>query len=243
MEYTKMLIVFKIDVGNLPKVKAAEYCKGVLETFKNSITLPDHIKCIGLAVKGDSFKGHSIEVISLSPDVDTSEIEKLLGDEKEQLINVRISKVEKSVMLQQSKKLGFKTLSEYLRFVGLNTETKNVIENPFNDIEITKSYLFIIKTDGVPNHALTALMCEISIEEDKIKLTFLLDDKNTWYDLLKSSKNFEVSWLNKKGDIINSFPIKNTNKKVFPLKFSHNDNNGNIAHAMAIFKYEFGEMP
>lgn len=41
---------------------------------------------------------------------------------KSNLINTRISDKEKKIMLEKSKKMGFKSLSEYLRFVGLNVE-------------------------------------------------------------------------------------------------------------------------
>jgi hypothetical protein len=41
---------------------------------------------------------------------------------KNNLINTRISDTEKKIMLEKSKKMGFKNLSEYLRFVGINAE-------------------------------------------------------------------------------------------------------------------------
>lgn len=47
---------------------------------------------------------------------------------KEKLINTRITDEEKEVMLKKCKEYGFKTLSEYLRFVGLNAEIKVIGE-------------------------------------------------------------------------------------------------------------------
>lgn len=41
--------------------------------------------------------------------------------EKDKQIHIRITEDEKQKMIKKSNDLGFKQLSEYLRFVGLNT--------------------------------------------------------------------------------------------------------------------------
>jgi hypothetical protein len=51
-----------------------------------------------------------------------------MNEPKINLIHTRITNTEKEKMIIKSKKLGFKNLSEYLRFVGLNVEIKLEIE-------------------------------------------------------------------------------------------------------------------
>jgi hypothetical protein len=43
---------------------------------------------------------------------------------KDKQIHIRITDAEKEKILLKADSLGFKQISEYLRFVGLNTETK-----------------------------------------------------------------------------------------------------------------------
>ena len=158
---------------------------------------------------------------------------------KDQQIHIRLSKEEKKVVQAKAKGLGFKQISEYMRVIALDEVGK--MPPIFKNIELSRPYLFLIKTDDEKlDTSLTVLIREVSIEEDKIKIIFLLDDDNTWYNLLKSSKDFKICWLNRIGDIVNSFPIRNINKKVFPLKFSQEDIG--LATAMAIFTYNFDEM-
>jgi hypothetical protein len=160
---------------------------------------------------------------------------------KDQQIHIRLSKEEKEVVQAKAKGLGFKQISEYMRVIALNEVGKTYIPPIFKNIELSRPFLFLIKTnDEKLDTSLTVLIREVSIEEDKIKIIFLLDDNNTWYDFLKSSKDFKICWLNRIGDIVNSFTIRNINKKVFPLKFSHE--NIGLANAMAIFTYKFDEM-
>lgn len=124
MTTTTLIIVWKVYVGLLPKVAAEEYIKNFKKNFESSVVLPDYVKCVYLPRHANDLedKGESsVEMMPLNLAVNTKEIEDLVKGEKEQLINVRISKIEKSLMLQRSKKLGFKNLSEYLRFVGLNS--------------------------------------------------------------------------------------------------------------------------
>jgi hypothetical protein len=47
---------------------------------------------------------------------------------KEKHIHIRINDDEKEKMLLKAKNLGFKQLSEYLRFVGLNSNVKVNVE-------------------------------------------------------------------------------------------------------------------
>jgi hypothetical protein len=47
---------------------------------------------------------------------------------KEHQIHIRVNDEEKQKMILKSTKLGFKQLSEYLRFIGLNSETKVEID-------------------------------------------------------------------------------------------------------------------
>jgi hypothetical protein len=155
---------------------------------------------------------------------------------KDQQIHIRLSKKEKEVVQAKAKGLGFRQISEYMRVTALE-ETPPVFKN----VEIIRPFLFSIKTDDKNNDTnLSFLIREISFEEDKIKITFLLDENNTWYNLLQSNADFKVCWLDRCGNIVNSFPIRNINKKVFPLKFSHEDTG--VATAMAIFRYKFDEM-
>lgn len=47
---------------------------------------------------------------------------------KDKQIHIRINNDEKKKMLEKAESLGFKQLSEYLRFVGLNADTKVIIK-------------------------------------------------------------------------------------------------------------------
>jgi hypothetical protein len=47
---------------------------------------------------------------------------------KDKQIHIRINDDEKQKMLEKAESLGFKQLSEYLRFVGLNADTKVIIK-------------------------------------------------------------------------------------------------------------------
>jgi hypothetical protein len=49
-------------------------------------------------------------------------------EEKNNIINIRITNIEKEKMLKRAGELGFQSLSEYLRFVGLNADIKVEIE-------------------------------------------------------------------------------------------------------------------
>lgn len=117
----KILLIYRINVGGLSRVKSSEYMQSIINSFKSQILLPEHVKLIAIPDNNDT----SFEVIDLSMNSDSvniEEIENILeGGEKEELINVRISKIEKNIFLQKCKKYGFKHLSEYLRFVGLNS--------------------------------------------------------------------------------------------------------------------------
>lgn len=135
MESVKVrgMLVFKIAVGNLSEEKASAYIKTMMAKYRRGRTydavtgqanevpgeIPDDISMIFLPISGAS--NSEIQYISFDgTDFTTEQIEELLKSDKEQLINVRITKVEKARMLDKAKKAGFKTLSEYLRFVGLN---------------------------------------------------------------------------------------------------------------------------
>jgi hypothetical protein len=119
-EPTKLVIIWRVFIGVLPKEKVEDYLNEFKNKFESSVNFPEYVKCMYIPIyKGDT----CVEVLPLHTNIDIPEIGELLGEEKEQLINLRISKVEKSIMLQKSKECGFKNLSEYLRFVGLNTET------------------------------------------------------------------------------------------------------------------------
>lgn len=125
MTTTTLIIVWKVFIGSLPKIAAEEYIRNFKKNFESSVVLPDYVKCVYLPRPTNGFDDKtcesSVEMMPLNQAVNTNEIEDLVKGEKEQLVNVRISKIEKSLMLQRSKKLGFKNLSEYLRFVGLNS--------------------------------------------------------------------------------------------------------------------------
>lgn len=125
------LIIFYIGCGNLSKQKAKEHILAMKEALP--IKFPKNIQCLYIPVVGSSIKSQNCDVkfINLTKTVDNDYIkslESIIGDGKENLINVRISKIEKSLMQQKSKEYGFKNLSEYLRFVGLNTEIKSCTE-------------------------------------------------------------------------------------------------------------------
>jgi len=121
MEQTKLILVWRVLVGKLITKKAEEYIEKFKEKFQSSTNLPEYVKCVYIPIHtGETV----VEMIPLHSATNIQEINELLGDEKEQLVNIRISKVEKSIMQQKAKNYGFKNLSEYLRFVGLNTETK-----------------------------------------------------------------------------------------------------------------------
>ena len=47
---------------------------------------------------------------------------------KDKQIHIRIDDKEKERMIRKCEELGFKQLSEYLRFVGLNAETEVTLE-------------------------------------------------------------------------------------------------------------------
>ena len=120
MEQTKLILVWKVFVGQLHKARHEQLLKEFKEKFESSTNLPEYVKCVYLPiVNGET----CIELVPLHSATNIQEINDLLGDEKEQLVNLRISKVEKSIMQHKAKNYGFKNLSEYLRFVGLNTET------------------------------------------------------------------------------------------------------------------------
>ncbi len=121
MNYTKLILVWKINVGNLPAAKAKEFISELKKNFQDNANLPPHVKCCYIPIHSGET---TVEMLPLENNVNIEEIENLLGNEKEQLINLRISKVEKSLMLRKAKDFGFKNLSEYLRFVALNTNIK-----------------------------------------------------------------------------------------------------------------------
>jgi hypothetical protein len=121
MEKTQLILIWKVLVGQLPKLKAEQHLKEFKEKFEANTCLPEYVKCVYIPI----FIGETnIEMVPLHSVTNIQEINELLGDEKEQLVNLRISKVEKSIMQQKAKNYGFKNLSEYLRFVGLNANVE-----------------------------------------------------------------------------------------------------------------------
>ncbi len=115
---TKILLIYRVYVDK--EMNVSTHMQYMLKEFNSHVVLPEHVKLVMLP----DFKETSFEVIDLSVNSDViniEELEQLVGKEKEELINVRISKIEKSILLQKCKKYGFKHLSEYLRFVGLNS--------------------------------------------------------------------------------------------------------------------------
>lgn len=117
----KLILICRVNVGNLPIKKANDYIERFKDNFLKDLSLPEYVKSVFIGDKSDT----SFEVINLGDSlINIAELENIVGDEKDHLINLRLSSIEKSIILQQSKKHGFKNLSEYLRFVGLNSEIK-----------------------------------------------------------------------------------------------------------------------
>ncbi len=127
MEQTTLILVWKVAIGQMPHERVKQYLVDFRKKFESGVNLPSYVKCVYVPIReGET----TIEMVPLHSATNIQEIDELLGDEKEQLVNLRISKVEKSIMQNKAKNCGFKNLSEYLRFVGLNTETKVNVNAP-----------------------------------------------------------------------------------------------------------------
>jgi hypothetical protein len=62
-----------------------------------------------------------VEYISLDgTNFDVESVEGFMQDEKEELVNLRVTKLEKALLQEKSERLGFKSLSDYLRVTALN---------------------------------------------------------------------------------------------------------------------------
>lgn len=136
-QHIKGLLIFKIFTGRLPKVKADEYVRNFKKNIMENIKLPEYISWIGVPC---SIEGTFVEYIKFEEnDFDKNKIEQsiienmtTLEDDayKDQLVNVRISKEEKDKLLEKSESLGFKSLSEYLRFSALNAIVDVKLDKP-----------------------------------------------------------------------------------------------------------------
>lgn len=52
--------------------------------------------------------------------------------QKDKQVNIKLSNIEKKIIEKKSKKYGFATISEYMRFVSLNSEIKVTIGDKSN---------------------------------------------------------------------------------------------------------------
>jgi hypothetical protein len=156
---TKAILLFNVFVGNLPSLRAKKYIKKQAREIKKSLIIPEDFVFYIHAVSGQDRPQKAIEVIRLDGKENKEErmfpkewediVKKRLeeqeitfgsgnvcegcsvDEDKSNLINVRISDDDKEAMLEKSEELGFKNLSDYLRFVGLNAEMK--VEVPKKD--------------------------------------------------------------------------------------------------------------
>jgi hypothetical protein len=146
---------------------------------------------------------------------------------KEKQVNIRLTEEQYSEIEEKSKQSSFSSISEYLRYAALN-------KNP----EICRCYLFWIEFDNEDSNALlTSFVHDIRIEEDKISITFILDEKNTWKKFLEAKRDFKIWWMSRKGEKIDYFGVHHymySEMKIFPLHFSHTLQENSLA--MAILK-------
>jgi hypothetical protein len=207
-------------------------------------------------------------------------------DEKDSLMNLRVSYEEKSEIAKNAEKYGFKNVSEYLRVVALDrdllnrldrkpernvfqvdtgtnidekeritnrikelqndgkeyfgkntiicglkadlalirmTEKKQVAKESYEELpaSICKQYMFGIgpsKSEILSD--LTSLISKIDINEEKVNITYLIDEKNTLENFIRANNRFYVIWLDRTANPVGSLGVPNNIEKVFPISFS-----------------------
>lgn len=70
--------------------------------------------------------------------------------EKDKQIHIRVSETEKMIMENNMKRLGFRQLSEYLRFMGLLKPTHHIetIDNGDGTLSAGKAWINLESCDG-----------------------------------------------------------------------------------------------
>ncbi len=122
---TKALLIMNLHVGYQTKEESVKYIKKVQDNFLASANLPDYVSLVIRPYVDPNNNKKEFEYIKLENcSFDKTDVEDLFPKEKSQLVNVRISVKEKEAMQSKAKAHGFKTVSEYLRFVGLNADLK-----------------------------------------------------------------------------------------------------------------------
>jgi hypothetical protein len=209
------------------------------------------------------------------------------SEEKDSLMNLRVSYEEKSEIAKNAEKYGFKNVSEYLRVVALDRDLfyrldrnpeRNVfqvdtgtklndeerieyIKNRLKELQynetsenrtwinsykaeliclenkkkpffsesftnlhnsICKKYLFGIGLEKSETlNDITSLISKIDIDEEKVIITYLIDEKNTLENFIRANNRFYVIWLDRTGTPVGSLGVPNNIEKVFPISFSN----------------------
>lgn len=144
------------------------------------------------------------------------------GEEKEQLINVRVTENQKNKIKENAEQKGIKNLSEYIRMEALK-ETTNDTTHEYEVLENTiRSYLFALKDKDKNVSNVTHYIRSVDTSENKITIVFIEDEKQEFNKFLEDNPIFYVSPLSRTGDTIYDYKINSRIIKKFPNKFDHN---------------------
>lgn len=143
------------------------------------------------------------------------------GEEKEQLINVRVTESQKNKIKENAEQKGIKNVSEYIRMEALK-ETTNESTHEFKVLDNTvKTYLFALKDKDKNISNLTPFIRSIDIKEDKIYIVYFEDESQQFKKFLEDNIIFYVSSLSRTGEVISDYKINSRILKQFPNKFNH----------------------
>lgn len=140
------------------------------------------------------------------------------GEEKEQLINVRVTESQKNKIKENAEQKGIKNVSEYIRMEALKETTHEfkVLENTI------KTYLFAVKDKDKNISNATHYIRSVDTSEDKITIVFIEDEKQMFNKFLQDNPIFYVSPLSRTGEAIYDYKVNSKIIKKFPNKFDHN---------------------
>lgn len=164
--------------------------------------------------------------------------------QKDKQIHLRVTNKEKQKIEKNAQVAGFKQTSEYVRHKALEEKE---LHKPFKFetvMQPCKTFLFLVEplSGELNSQTLTTLIRSINIlshEDDKnlAEIEFIMDEDDICMKFFKNKVDFKISWLTRKGEIVNSYPIKHyTVKNRFPTFFSHSE--VNVAIGKVIIEFD-----
>lgn len=139
----KGLLIAHVGTGGLPKYKAKEHLNSVRDDMKDCV--PNDVKFI--CVSEPYTQGVSFEFINYNGN-ENEQINKIIqSNNKEQMVHVRVTQHEKSRIKSHAESLGFRTISEYLRFVGLLKPTYEIVNSEQNGLTKVEQSRIILEED------------------------------------------------------------------------------------------------